>query len=57
MPSKRVGRDAVLSDCLYTICSHINSAYFKINFAFICFILQLQIILTVLQYLNHYGAS
>ena len=33
------------------------ATYFKVNLAFICFILQLQISLTVLQFLNHNEAS
>ena len=57
IPSKPTGREAVLYVRLYKFVDILIPTYFQINLAFICFILQLQISLTVLQYLNHYEAS
>ena len=55
MPCKPGGRNAVLFVRQYVDIS--IPTYFQINFALNCFILPLQIPLTVLQYLNHYDAS
>ena len=45
-----------MSVCLWFVDIYIPK-YFQINLAFICFILRLEINLTVLQYLDHYEAS
>ena len=47
MPSKLVGRDAVLFVYLYSIWSHLIPSYFQITLAFSCFVLQLHLILNV----------
>ena len=51
MPSKPTGQDVVLYVRLY------GQLYFKINLAFLFFILPLQIKLTVLENLNNFEAS
>ena len=50
-------RDAGLYVRLYMSCRHINSTSLQINLAFICFILRLQICLTVIEYHNYFAAS
>ena len=54
--SQEADLHSYMSDCIFHVVISI-STYFKINLAFICFILHLQINLTVLQCPNHYEAS
>ena len=54
--SQQAEKPSYISGCICFVDKRI-STYFQINHAFICFILPLQINLTVIRYLNHYEAS
>ena len=57
LPAQAVGGYAVLYVILYMFCDIQYQTYFQINLGFIFFILTLQIILTVSQYLKHNRVS